>query len=118
MGLFSKKKKTVDYGEVILATPALHIVQLDSEEPLGINVLKGYKTGMLSFGEGANLFTMVNSRNEETGLQVDFWGYSHPFMGFKTKDLYIKCEGWIAFKIDASNSELWEKWLSHFYPQK
>ena len=117
MGIFSKKSQPINLGEVNIATPAEHIVQLDSEQSLGTNVLKGFNTGLLSFGETQNLFQMVNNRNEVSGLEVISWGHSHPYFPFKTEDLYISCKGWIAFKIDRSNSPLWESWLSHNHPK-
>ena len=116
MGIFSRRKPEITYGEINIATPAEHIVHLPSEESFGTNILKGYSTGLLTFGEQRNLFHLVNSRSEETGLQVESWGYSYPFMSFPTDDLYLRCNGWIAFRIDVSNSQLWEKWLTHFYP--
>jgi hypothetical protein len=108
MGIFSRKMQSHNLGEVNIATPAEHIVQLDSEQSLGTNVLKGFTTGLLSFGERQNLFQM---------LEVISWGYSHPYFPFKTEDLYISCKGWIAFKIDKSNAPLWESWLSHNHPK-
>lgn len=111
----------VHYGEVIIATPATHIVQLESEESFGTNVLKGYNTGLLSFGQSNNLFQLVNNENQFFGLEVQDWGYYYPFGGFggpKTSNLYISCTGWIAFQIDVTNSPVWESWLAHFHPIK
>jgi hypothetical protein len=111
----------VHYGEVIIATPATHIVQLESEESFGTNILKGYNTGLLSFGESNNFFQLVNNGNQFLGLEVQDWGYHYPFGGFggpKTTNLYISCFGWIAFQIDVTNSPVWESWLAHFHPIK
>jgi len=111
----------VNYGEVIIATPATHIVQLESEESFGTNVLKGYNTGLLSFGQSNNLFQLVNNENQFLGLEVQDWGYHYPFGGFggpKTSNLYISCHGWTAFQIDVTNSPVWESWLAHFHPIK
>ena len=111
----------VSYGEVIIATPATHIVQLESEETFGTNVLKGYNTGLLSFGQSNNLFQLVDNGNQFLGLEVQDWGYHYPFGGFggpKTSNLYISCHGWIAFQIDVTNSPVWESWLAHFHPIK
>jgi hypothetical protein len=109
----------VNYGEVIIATPATHIVQLESEESLGTSILKGYNTGLLSFGQDKNLFQLVNNENQFLGLEVQDWGHYYPFGGSgmpRTTNLFISCKGWIAFEIDATNGPVWESWLTHFYP--
>ena len=116
MGIFSKKSKQIPLGEVNIATPATHITQMDSERSFGTNVLKGYDSGILTFGEVQNLFPMVNSRNEISGLTVKSWGYSYPFLSFPTDNLYILCEGWVAFKIELENCPVWESWLKHNHP--
>lgn len=108
MGIFSRKIQPPNLGEVNIATPAEHIVQLDSEQSLGTNILKGYTTGLLSFGERQKLFQI---------LEVTSWGKSHPYFHFKAEDLYISCKGWIAFKIEKVNAPLWESWLSHNHPK-
>ena len=61
----------VNYGEVIIATPATHIVQLESEESLGTSILKGYNTGLLSFGQDKNLFQLVNNENQFFGGNIN-----------------------------------------------
>jgi len=117
MGIFSKKTSPINYGEVNIATPAEHIVQMDSEQSLGTNVLKGYNTGRLTFGESQNLFRLVDKNNQELGLEIQSWGFTYPFLSFPTEDLYILCKGWIAFKVDKSNSLLWLSWLEHNHPK-
>jgi hypothetical protein len=121
-----------NYGEVIIATPATHIVQLESEESFGTDVLKGYSNGLLSFkpidnsrgllsyGRIDNRYSLVNSEGEEIGIHVRSWGYYYPYLGvgFPTTNLYIECGGWFAFEIDVTNSPVWESWLSHFHPQE
>lgn len=110
----------VNYGDVNIATPATHIVQLDSEQSYGTNILKGYDSGLLSFGQDSNGFVMINSDNQILGLEVQSWGYKYPFagdLGPVTKNLYILCMGWIAFEIDSTNTPVWESWLTHFHPK-
>lgn len=111
----------VNYGEVIIATPATHIVQLESEHCFGTNILKGYDTGLLSFGQNNNLAQLVNNDNQLLGLEVQDWGYHYPFGGFgmpRTTNLFISCDGWIAFEIDVTNGPVWESWLTHFHPKQ
>ena len=111
----------LNYGDIIIATPATHITHLGSEESLGTNILKGYNTGLISFGQSHNLLTLVNYENQESGLEVSGWGYHYPYVGVggpRTNNLYISCESWIAFEIDITNSPVWESWLVHFHPTK
>ena len=122
----------VNYGDIIIATPATHIVQLESEESFGTDVLKGYSNGLLSFepvdnsrgrlsyGRIDNRYSLVNSEGEEIGIHVRSWWYYYPYLGvgFPTTNLYIECGGWFAFEIDVTNSPVWESWLSYFHPQQ
>lgn len=88
-----------------------------TEQSFGINVLKGYDSGALSFGEKSNLFNMVDMQGNHHGLQVQSWGYQYPFGGFSSDKLYISCKGWVAFEIELRETKLWETWLSHYHPK-
>lgn len=117
MGLFSRRSSAINYGEVNIATPAKHIIHISTEQSFGTNVLKGYDSGALSFGEKSNLFNMVDMEGNYTGLQVQSWGYQSPFGGLPSDRLYIRCYGWIFFEIELSETKLWESWLSHYHPK-
>lgn len=112
MGIFSRRTKSSSDGEVNIATPAMHLTQLDSEESLGLNILKGFSGGKLTFGDRQEIFERLIVRS---------WGYENPFFpsgrSAVREEVYILCWDWNAFCVDKELAPGWVAWLSHYYPK-
>ena len=106
--IFKKRVAVPNLKKLNIATPATHITQLESEPDFGTQILKGFDSGLITFGNEDAIFT----------TRVKSWAYAHCFLPMlKTKDLYILADAWTGFRIDAENASLWEAWLSANYQE-
>jgi len=92
--------------EVIVASPATHLPQLESDESYGTNILKGYSSGLISFGVSPEIYI---------GLSVKAWG--NEYFNVTSSDLYIFCDSWVNFKLEKQFVPTWEVWLSLYHPK-